>query len=100
MDYYIENGVRRSVAAREAGLTTIMATLHEPGKPPTVVQVALDELHSPKKSISQSDPRFVRALQGMASPVGRMKMPSIDVQRLGEKGQAATVPLTQVVLDP
>ena len=38
MDYYIENGVRRSVAAREAGLTTIKATLHESGKPATVVK--------------------------------------------------------------
>jgi len=100
MDYYIENGVRRSVAAREAQLSAIWAVLHESGKPPTLILVKLEELHSPKTSISRSDPRFVRAMKGMGSPQTRAKIPPIDVQILGETGQKTTVPLSQVVLDP
>jgi len=36
----------------------------------------------------------------MTSSQGRAKVPPIDVQLLGEKGQKSAVPLAQVTLDP
>ncbi len=58
--YYIVEGVRRSVAAREAGIKIIRAVFHEPGQPDRIVYVSPDQLHSPKRSISASDPRYRR----------------------------------------
>jgi hypothetical protein len=100
LQYYIENGVRRAVAARESGVQTIAAYLYDAGKKPQLIAVDLDDLHSPKSSISQSDRRYVRALKGMGSAQARAKVPPIDVQPLGDKGQKSTVPLAQVALDP
>src|SRR5947209_7665110 len=100
MDYHIENGVRRAVAAREANLQSILAELHETGKPSKLILVKLDSLHSTKFSISRSDPRYISVEQGMSSPQARARMPEIDVQPLGEPGQMPTVPLLQVQLDP
>jgi hypothetical protein len=100
LQYYIENGVRRAVAARESNVQQIPVYVYEIGKKPRLTMVDLDTLHSPKTVISQSDRRYVRALQGMASAQARAKVPPIDVQPLGEKGQKPTVPLAQVALDP
>src|SRR5436189_210701 len=100
LQYYIENGVRRAVAARDSSVQTVAALLYEGGKKPQLITVNLDDLHSPKTSISQSDRRYVRALKGMGSAQARAKMPPIDVQLLGDKGQKSTVPLAQVALDP
>jgi hypothetical protein len=100
LQYYIEGGVRRAVAARESGLTAISAFLYETGKPQQLIVASLTDLHSPKTSVSQSDWRYRRAARGMASVLGRAKMPPIDLQPLGEKGQPSTVPLAQVTLDP
>ena len=52
--YYIAEGVRRSVAAREVGIKVIRAILHEPGQPDRVIYISPDQLHSPKRSISAS----------------------------------------------
>lgn len=98
--YYIAEGVRRSVAAREAGLKVIRAILHEAGKPDRIVYVSPDQLHSPKRSISASDPRYQRAAQGMASPAGRNVMPPIEIEPLGCAGQTGSIPLKGVQLDP
>jgi hypothetical protein len=98
MDYYIENGVRRAIAAREAKLQSILATLYETGKPPTKILVKLDSLHSPKKSISKSHPRYQSVVQGMSTPQGRARMPEIQVQPLGEPGQQPTVPFRRFSL--
>src|SRR5437870_5138250 len=100
MDWYIEGGVRRAVAARESGVSKILAVIFEENKPPRKALVSLNELNSPKRSISASDPRYLRALQGMSTRAGRAKMPPIDVQPLGEPGQSASIPLDQVKLDP
>jgi hypothetical protein len=100
MEYYIEDGVRRAVAALEAKLQSILAILHESGKPPATVLVNLDRLHSPKSSLSRSSPRYLRAVQGMLSPQGRAGMPEIHLQPLGEPGQKSTIPLAHVTLDP
>jgi hypothetical protein len=80
-------------------LQQIAAYLYEAGKKPRLIVVDLDALHSPKTSISQSDRRYARALQGMGSAHARAKVPPIDVQPLGELGQKAAVPLAQVALD-
>jgi hypothetical protein len=42
VDYFIENGVRRAVAGREAGLPKMLAILHESGKLPRKIFVNLD----------------------------------------------------------
>lgn len=45
-EYYIEAGVHRCVAAREAGLDEIPAILHREGCPDVLVVVRLESLHS------------------------------------------------------
>ena len=100
MQYYIENGVRRAVAARESNMHEIAAYVYELRSKPRLILVSLDDLHSPKTSLSKSDRRYVRALKGMASVQSAANVPPIDVQPLGEKGQKAAVPLAQVTLDP
>jgi len=57
-EYYIENGVRRAVAARENGLKAILAVVHVPGQPSKTVLIDLDYLHSPKLAISRSERRY------------------------------------------
>ncbi len=53
--YYIKQGVRRSVAAREAGLNDIPAVIVEEGKADVWTRVRLDQLHSQQsKSIPLS----------------------------------------------
>lgn len=98
--YYIGNGVRRAVAARESNVRTILAIFKEPGKADRIVLVPLDQLHSPKLSISASDPRFRRARQGMSTPAGRAKIPPIEIEPLGSPGQTRAIPLKDVQLDP
>src|SRR5260221_9393058 len=98
--YYIAEGVRRSAAAREVGIKVIRAILHESGQPDRIVYVSPDQLHSPKGSISASDPRYQRAARGMATPVGRNAMPPLEIEPLGCAGQTGSVPLKDVRLDP
>src|SRR5262245_41672017 len=100
--YYIKDGVHRAVAARQNGLKRIPAVLYEAGKTPRTVYVALDELHSPKSSISRSDPRhnYPTLEEAMGTPLGRSKVPPISLQPLGEPGQGPSVPLGQVTINP
>ena len=100
LQYYIEGGVRRAVAARELGLLTISATLHEDGMPSIPVTINISDLFSPKASISRSDARYVKVLRGMSSPQTRALVPAIDVQPLSVPNQTSSVPLSQVTLDP
>jgi hypothetical protein len=97
--YYIANGVHRAVAARENGLPFIAAKLIIQGQPDRFIDVRLDQLHSPKSSISRrvTARRNYPALEAaMATPAGRAAVPSIEVQPLGAPGQTASVPLAQV----
>ena len=99
--YYIEAGVHRAIAAREAGLTEIEAVLHTPDQPSRRLIVSLDGLHSPRASVigvktKRYDlPGLIRA---MSDPAARLKVPPIEIQRLGEPGQPALVPLATVVI--
>ncbi|HEY1187403.1 MAG TPA: hypothetical protein VGE74_07075 [Gemmata sp.] len=99
--YFIENGVHRAVAARENGLTTIPAIVCEPGHPPRRIWVPLDSLYSPRRSVSRSDARhnYPALEQAMGTVAGRMRMPPIEVQPLGLRGQPSSVPLAQVAVD-
>jgi hypothetical protein len=100
-EFFIENGVHRAVAARENGMRMIPAVLYEPGRTPRVIFVALDQLFSPRVSISRSDPRhnYTALERAMGTPVGRSRIPPIDVQPRGAKGQPASIPLTLVTID-
>src|SRR5688572_29253838 len=103
MDYYIESGVRRCVAARELGLVQMIARLHETGKPPTIVAVQLAELHSPKAQI-HTNQRYQNVVKVLSTRKGRASMAKhspIDIQILGaDATQAPTVPLKDVQLLP
>ena len=94
--YYIELGVRRGVAAREAGLIDIPAIIYEPGKAPVTTRLRLDQLHSPKSFI-QRDYRYIR-LTEYPTVVLKTEPPPILVHPLGSVGQKYTTPLMQVRL--
>ena len=89
--FYIENGVRRSIASREAGLGEIPATIFREGQPPTTTTLRLDQLFSPKPEIPL-DSRFLNIQPPIRAP--------IQVQPLGVPGQMPTVPLNQVRIVP
>jgi hypothetical protein len=103
LDFYIESGVRRSVAARKLGLASILARLHEGGQQPKLMIVPLEDLHSPKSEIV-ADQRYRDVLQAMSTPQGRASIAQhspIDIQVLGaDPCQAPTVPLKDVQLLP
>lgn len=94
--YFIQGGVRRCVAAREAGLTDIPAIIHEPGKPPVLTRLLLSQLHSPKASIVR-DFRYIRNSEYPTS-VLKTEPPPIEVEPLGLPTQGNSIPLLQVVL--
>src|SRR5262249_6369761 len=96
--YFIEDGVHRAIAARENGLAAIPAVLYESGKAPRRIVVALNSLHSPKRTISRSDPRhnYQTLESAMATIIGRSRMPPISLQPLGAANQPRSIPLAQV----
>jgi hypothetical protein len=94
--YFIKDGVRRSVAAREAGLSDIPARIVELGKPDFVTRIRLDQLHSPKPVVLR-DLRYIRGVE-YPTFVLKTEPPPIDVELLGTSGQGSSVPLSQVVL--
>ncbi|MFO0800612.1 MAG: hypothetical protein U0804_24375 [Gemmataceae bacterium] len=100
-EFFIENGVHRAVAARENRLRAIPAMLYSPGQKPRLVFVLLDQLYSPRVSISRSDPRhnYPALERAMGATVGRSRIPPIDVQPRGEPGQPASIPLALVTID-
>ncbi len=63
-----------------------------------MILVQLDQLHSPKRMISRSDPRHnYPALEAaMGTIKGRSKIPRISIQPLGSPAQPTSVPLAQV----
>src|SRR5437899_12803483 len=94
--FYILEGVRRSVAAREEGLGDIPARIVEPGKPDILTRISLDQLHSPKLMILR-DYRYIRYTE-YPTRVLKTEPPPIIVEPLGLPGQKLTVPLGLVVL--
>lgn len=96
MQYYIKGGVRRAVAAREAGLPDIPAIIVEQGKSDVCSRLPLDQLHSPKHTVSR-DYRYIRHTE-YPTLVLKTEPPPILVERLGLPGQSSTVPLADVTL--
>jgi hypothetical protein len=94
--FFIQQSVRRCVAAREAGLADIPAIIFEPGKQPRHERIALSDLHSPKLSIPR-DHRYIRGCE-YPTQVVKMEPPPIEVEPLGLPGQKSTIPLLQVAL--
>jgi hypothetical protein len=94
--YYVSAGVRRCVAAREAGLPDIPAIVYEPGKPPVRTRIPLDELFSPK-AVIQRDYRYIRYTE-YPTLVLRTEPPAIEVEPLGLPNQSQAIPLAQVQL--
>jgi RHS repeat-associated protein len=87
--YFIEDGVRRAVAARERGSPTVPAIIHEPGKPPVTADIPLSQLNSPKPIVPR-DQRMVNTLMQPGPP------PPISVSPM--PGPVPTVPLADVKL--
>ena len=89
--YYIQEGVRRSVAVREAGLTEVPATIFVEGQAPLTTTLPINQLFSPKAEI----PLNIRFLN-IQPPI---RVP-ITVEPLGLPGQMPTTPLSNVKLVP
>lgn len=88
--FFIENGVRRALVSREAGLTEIPATIFKPGQAPTTTTLRLDQLMSPKTSVPM-DTRYFNITPPIRSP--------IQVQPYGLPGQPPSIPLGGVGLE-
>jgi hypothetical protein len=88
-DLYILNGVRRALAAREAGRKTIWALLHQAGTRSVLRRARLDRLYSPKAAVEQNA-RFFRIQLPIDKP--------IEVEALGLPDQSRAVPLAKVKL--
>ena len=99
--YYIESGVHRAVAAREAGLTELPARLYVPNSPVLELDVSLASLRSKRRTITRRITRrrdLPGLIRAMADPVTREKVPRIELQRFGEFAQPKTIPLADVVI--
>ena len=62
LGYLIKEGVRRSVATREAGRTDIPAVIIEPGKADVSTRIPLSMLYSTKSSTPR-DSRYIRLVE-------------------------------------
>jgi len=94
--YYIYQGVRRSVAARDAGLSDIPAIIVEDGKADLLTRISLHQLHSPKHEILR-DYRYIRNTE-YPTLVLKTEPPPIIVEPSGARGQGPVIPISQVVL--
>src|SRR5206468_2715095 len=101
--YYIEDGVHRAVALRENKVRLVPANLWELGKGKRLLYVELNQLHSPRRTVSMTPGTkhdLPRLLALLSTPLGRLAMPPIDLQPLGIPGQTGSVPLAQVQIVP
>jgi hypothetical protein len=94
--YYVKEGVRRAVAAREAGWKDIPARVIEEGRADVYVVLSLDQLHSPKPEVLR-DYRYIRYSEYPIRVLRRQPHP-IDVEPLGVPNQGRATPLAQVIL--
>jgi hypothetical protein len=94
--YYINQGVRRSIAAREEGLSDIPAIIVEDGKADVLTRIRLDQLHSPKREVLR-DSRYIRDTE-YPTRVLKTEPPPIFVEPLGAPGQGSSIPISQVAL--
>ncbi|MBY0523172.1 MAG: ParB N-terminal domain-containing protein [Gemmataceae bacterium] len=94
--YYILAGVRRAVAAREAGWKDLPARIVEAGYPDVLTRVGLDQLHSPKPEVIR-DHRYIRNTEYPTKMLGTQP-PAIEIEQLGLPNQGPSIPIAQVIL--
>ena len=96
--YYIREGVRRAVAARELGFAVVPAWLIIDGQPDRRIYVSPDQLHSPRDTVIASHPRYLSVLKGYSTPAGRLIVPPLAIEPLGVESQTGSFPLNAVRL--
>lgn len=97
LGYLINQGVRRSVAAREAGKTDIPAVIVENGKPDVFTRLPLSVLISRKSSVPR-DTRYIRDVEYPTAVLGT-EPPPIEVQPIrNPRVLAVFTPLARVTL--
>lgn len=88
--FFILNGVRRALVAREAGEETVPATVYREGcAPVSCPQMCLSKLYSPKRSVP-NDSRLAAIQLPICEP--------IEVEALHSRGQQPSIPLARVRL--
>jgi hypothetical protein len=85
--FYILEGVRRAVAAREEGWIDVPALVVEPGKADVLTRLKVDQLHSPKPIILR-DYRYIRHTE-YPTRVLKTQPPAIDYCRAAWPAGAA-----------
>jgi hypothetical protein len=94
--YYIKQGVRRCVAAREEGLIDITAIVVEEGKPDILTRLQLNQLHSPKHEVLR-DYRYIRNTEYPTRVLRTEPLPIIvEPLRLPRRG--SSIPISRVAL--
>lgn len=94
--FFILNGVRRAVSAREAGLKDVPGTIYVSGKPPVTTRLGLDQLLTSKPVIAR-DARYINNTE-TPTRAGRQP-PPIEVEPFGAPGQPrGLIPLLNVKL--
>lgn len=89
--FYIQSGVRRALASRLAGLKTVPAYIYREGSAPEYrPRMRLANLFSPKDAVPINK-RFLDIVPPIKVP--------IEVEPLGARGQARSVPLGNVRLE-
>lgn len=76
LGYRIREGVRRAVAARNAGWSSIAAIIVEVGCADAAVRLPLSDLHSPK-AIVVRDYRYVRSVEYPTATLGSQPPPIV-----------------------
>ena len=74
LGYRIHEGVRRTVAARNAGWSSIAAVVVEAGSDDVSVRLPLSDLHSPKASIVRNH-RYIRFVEYPTATLGTQPPP-------------------------
>ena len=92
--YYIREGVRRALVAREAGWKDIPAIVHNDGRPNYLIRIPLDDLYSPKDVVPR-DSRYIVDVEYPTLVTGT-PMPAIDVEPHGLPNQTGSIPLALV----
>jgi hypothetical protein len=78
LGYLIKEGVRRSVATREAGRSEIPAVIIESGKADVMTRLSLSLLYSTKASTPR-DSRYIRLIEYPVQVLG-LEPPAIEVE--------------------
>ena len=98
--YYILDGVHRSVAARELGVPRLPATAFEDGRPPRDFDVPIADLHSPLPAVDRLSEKYLKVLPLVPRLASGAVTARLLVQPLGHRFQTSSTPLLRVRLEP